>query len=370
MRDELPEIKQALQERILDVCVVLLPRGRKQGQEWVAHNPHVHEEKKNPALKVALTRNRGAWRDWRNGDKGDVIKLIMFCHGTDLKAALNWARDFLGLRSMTWEERQRLKQQRESRAKREALENEQARRRKLERAGELWRHGTEALGTGSGIEAHVRDYFRARGCPLEAITTLSAESFRVSPSTEWWKGAQYRRNPQGWSEKETEGPRFPALHSAMRAKSGAITCCHVTFLDPALPRKAPVDLPKLMYGEALGSVIEVATGPEGVPFWLATQAHPLIIAEGIETAASLAGPLPECRVWAGASLAGLGHAPAGLPCVSEIHVARDNNAGNAQARSQLDQALLRLEEADKPLAVMASHVGDDFNDLMTGEDDG
>jgi len=41
--------------------------------------------------------------------------------------------------------------------------------------------------------------------------------------------------------------------------------------------------------------------------------------------------------------------------------------GNVQAQKQLDAALLELEAAGKPLTVMASHVGDDFNDLANDE---
>ena len=163
------------------------------------------------------------------------------------------------------------------------------------------------------------------------------------------------------------GPVFPAIHSAMRAANGALTCCHVTFLDPVLRQKAPVAPAKLMLGEALASVIEVSRGPCDEDFWRCATAGPLIIAEGIETALTMALAVPEARVWAAGSLAGMGHCPVQLPCVGEIAVARDNNHGNAQAQKALNAALWKLEEADKPLVVMASHVGDDFNDLGQGE---
>jgi Toprim domain len=114
-------------------------------------------------------------------------------------------------------------------------------------------------------------------------------------------------------------------------------------------------------------VIEVSCGPSGLPFWLCTTAYPLILCEGIETALSLAIAVPEARVWAAGSLAGMGHAPIGLACISDVTVARDNNHGNPQAQKQLDAALMALEAHDKPLVVMNSHVGDDFNDLMQGE---
>jgi hypothetical protein len=57
-----------------------------------------------------------------------------------------------------------------------------------------------------------------------------------------------------------------------------------------------------------------------------------------------------------------------LDCVGAVIVARDNNDGNAQAARQLDDALEQLARANKPLEVIASHVGDDFNDLAKGEE--
>lgn len=366
LRNDADEIKELLKSRILDLCAKCLPRGRREGNEWVAHNPFADEARKTPALKVALTGNKGAWRDWRNGDKGDVIKLIEFSQSCDFKTALAFARDFLGLQEMTNAQRLVLRRDVEQRKQREDVEDRERRARKLEGAQALFFEDTVEYGLGSGPELHARAYFAARMCALEDIANINPKTFRFSAGTEYWKAAEFK-NSNGGNRKVSSGPLYPAIHSAMRSLSGALTCCHVTFLDPVLPAKAPVEPAKLMRGEALGSVIEIAMGPEALPFWLAKNPHDLILAEGIETAASLAVSVPEARVWAAGSLAGMGHAPVQLPCIGRIFVARDNNEGNPQARKQLNDALLRLEEAGKPLVVMNSHVGDDFNNLMKGE---
>jgi Toprim domain len=365
--NDLDEIKEGLKARIVEVAQRCLPRGRREGNEWVAHNPHYDEARKSPALKVALTGNKGAWKDWRSGDKGDVLKLIEFTQGCDFKGALTWARDFLGLEEMSYQQRLDFKKEVEQRKVKAAEFEAAARSAKLARAKNLFVHNTFMLNAGSGPEAHARAYFKARGCALEAIENLPVGTFCFSAETEWWKGAQYARN-NGGNRKTADGPLFPAVHSAMRSLSGALTCCHVTFLDPVLPQKAPVAPPKLMYGIAQGSVIEVSTGPHGLDFWRCTAPAPLILCEGIETALSLAVAVPEARVWAAGSLSGMGHAPIGLSCISDVTLARDNNHGNAQAQKQLDAALVALEAHDKPLVVMNSHVGDDFNDLMTGKE--
>lgn len=365
MRNDLQDVKQALKDRIEDVCRSLLPDGRREGPHWVAHNPQWSDDiRKLPALKVGLVQEKGAWKCFRSGDKGDVIKLIEHCKSTDIKGALQWARDFLGLRSMSLAEREAMRQAGAAKAKREAEMNRRARANKLDKAKELFLMRAGAIDAGSAAELHARKYFASRGCALEDVAHLNRETFRFSQASEWWKGAKWG-NRDGHKIRTEEGPRFPAIHTGMRTATGIVTCCHVTFLDPLLPQKAPVEPPKLMYGEALGAVIEVSTGPSGIAFWNeGAPAGPLVLCEGIETALSLAIGIPEARVWAGGSLAGMGGACIELACVSDVTVARDNNHGNPQAQAQLAGALAKLEASAKQIVVMNSHVGDDFNDLI------
>jgi hypothetical protein len=364
---DIDTIKDMLKARIVEVCHRCLPRGRRDGNEWVAHNPFVDEQRKTPALKVALTGNKGAWKDYRHPtDKGDVLKLIEFTQSlASFKEVVTWAKDFLGLEQMTPKQREALRHEAVMRKQRDEEEDRKRRQRKLEQAMALWQEA-DGPGENPGAEAHAMGYFASRGCDPRNLLHPSFRTFRFSSATEWWKGAEFQ-HANGGQRKVKPGPQYPAIHSAMRAANGALTCCHVTYLDPVLRAKAPVAPPKLMRGEALGSVIEVARGPSEQDFWMCAVAGPLIIAEGIETALSLALAVPEARVWAAGSLAGLGACPVQLPCVGEIALARDNNEGNAQAQKALRQAVLKLEEADKPLVVMASHVGDDFNDLTQGD---
>ena len=369
MPSDLPEIKAGLQARIVELCARLLPRGTREGPQWVSHNPRVAgDEKKFPALKVGLVKDKGAWRDWRNGDKGDVLALVAFCLGTDIRGAMAWARDYLGLKKMSREDREAF---RRDIAQREAKEKERAeklRAFKLGQAQTLFQQGT-ARGEGAAAERHALAYFAARGCAIEDVADLNRFTFRFSAATEWWKGAKWETR-DGRRFKKEAGPEFPAVHTGMRQATGVVTCCHVTFLDPLQPAKAPVQPPKLMFGEAMGAVIEISCGEGGGPFWGPNERPlPLILCEGIETGLSLAAAVPEARVWAGGSLAGMGHAPVWLSCVAEVTVARDNNTGNAQAQAALAKSIETLAAHDKTVNVMASHVGDDFNDLMQGKED-
>jgi len=382
-RNDLPEIKLALQARIADLCRQLLPEGRMEGGQWVCHNPqYAVNARADRTFKVRISGGvAGAWIDWRSGDKGDVIGLIAFCNRSNMGDAMKWARDWLGISRMDAATRSRL--QRDAATMRQRAEDDDARMRadKIKAGQALFnaaRPGNllptpNTDGPWHGPEALAINYFSARGCPLQDIPDLAYSNFRFSEATEWWKGAKWeKRQGQGgqpYMAKVEPGPCFPAIHSAMRNRSGALTACHVTWLDPIRPVKAGVTKPKLMRGIAQGAVIELATGPEGVAFWQAEAAHPLVIGEGLETVASIGVAIDgKARLWAAGSLSGIANAPVDLDCIGSIIFARDNNDGNAQAQRQFNAALEWLEASGRPVTVIASHVGDDFNDLAQGED--
>lgn len=370
MKGDLDLIKAQLQDRIREVCQRLLPDGKDEGGQWVSFNPVEADylPGRLPALKIRLRGGVvGAWKDWRCSKSGDVIKLVAYLEHTDTSGALVWARDFLGIRNMTRADREAMRKVEAKRKESREREDEQRRLKKLAAAGRLFSEKTTPIGAMTPAEHHARAYFAARKVPLDQVPQLNPDTFRFAAATEWWNGAKWE-NQGGRKFKAAPGPSFPAIHSAMRAWNGEITCCHVTFLDPLKPKKAPVEPAKLMFGAALGSVIEISMGAGGVPFWQAAEPGPLVIAEGIETALSFAVAVPEARIWAGGSLAGIGAAPVHLPCVGWVLFARDNNVGNPQAQKQFDKALGQLEASGKHIVVEASHVGDDFNDLAQGEE--
>lgn len=389
---DLAIVKAGLIERIEEVCAQLVPGGRIEGGLWVASNPVTRDHDHTPAFKVRVRRgDAGAWRCWRSGDKGDAIDLVAYCLRTDRAGALAWGRDFLGLKAMSREEREAMRRAGEQRAVQRQASDEKARARKLIEADRLFSTpgpngraigpaavplGTARLGDMTPAERHARAYFAARAMALDDIRHLNSHTFRFSAQTEYWRGAKWETDAEtGRKWKAAAGPLYPAIHAAMRNGMGLVTACHLTFLDPLKAAKAPETPAKLMYGEALGAVIEISTGASGVPFWMADrdglEPGPLVIGEGIETAGPFAVEIPQARVWAGGSLAGIGGAAeliARLDCISWVLFARDNNKGNAQAQKQFAAALDRLEATGKRVVVKASHVGDDFNDLAKGDE--
>jgi hypothetical protein len=365
-------VKELLKERIEDLCRVLLPGGRVDGRFWVSYNPVTGDyDRSSPEMKVPLTGDRGAWKDWRSGDKGDVIRLIEYVNRCTFREAMDWARDFLGLATMRAADRQALAARAKEARQQSDRQAEQARIWKIGKAEQIFLSG-QAYGAGGVAEKLAHAYFEARRCPLGAITNLAFESLRFHPGLEYWRRAKYRREGER-RIKIADGPKLPAILSAMRAPAGQVTAVHCTFLDPVLPKKIAFDddakaSAKLMFGEAKGAVMRISHGPSGEVPELATAAHPLVICEGRETGQSLAVALPEARIWAAGSLSNMGNAPVWMDCASAVIVARDNNEGNRQAEKQLEDVLAALAKAGKPMDVIASIVGDDFNDLSRDDD--
>ncbi|MGG7535337.1 toprim domain-containing protein [Rhizobium sp. 12,4] len=366
--DDTAIIKQGLKDRIEDLCRRLLPDGRRNGRLWVANNPITMDAPKSPEFKVALDRDHGAWKDWRTGEVGDVIKLVEYVLRLDFRDALAWSRDFLGMREMSREQLQAM-QRRTVTAKKESDDKaEENRLKRLAKAARMFEAGLMD-GAGSSAEAYARAYFAARKIPLERIANRDLATFRFSAETEFWPRAKWD-NSNGRRIKTSAGPGYPCIHSAMRVATGQLTAVHLTFLSPLGPRKLPVkddENAKLMYGEAKGAVIRISHGPEGEPPETALQAHPVIIGEGIETTASVAMEAPEARAWAAGSLSNMGNAPLWLPCISAAIILKDHFKSRATEK-QFDQVLEQLSQHGKPLSVIASIEGNDFNDLAQGEE--
>ena len=369
-RRELEEIKQGLKDKIEDLCRRLLPDGRRMGRLWVSNNPVTGDHRKTPELKVGLDRDKGAWKDWRTGDKGDVLGLIEYLHQTDFKGALQWARDFLGLEKMTATERRSFAIAAQARAKED---DEKARR-----AAEWQRRQAEKLyergfmdGANSTVKQHAREYLAHRGIDLGAIRHRDRTSLRFAQEVEYWTLAQWSVDEAtGRRVKTRPGPAFPAIIAAMRTPLGQFRACHVTFLDPLHPLKAdlgPKHSPRLMKAATKGAAVWLSHGPEGVPPWEATRPAPLILSEGIETGLQIAMDVPEARVAAAGSISGIGNVPVNFDFVSCVIVAGENDWDKPQAQQQLDRTLEQLGDSGKPLDLMKPHAGSDFNDLGKGD---
>ncbi|MUO96625.1 hypothetical protein GOZ80_14185 [Agrobacterium vitis] len=367
---ETEQIKEGLKKRIEALCARLLKDGKRHGRLWVAHNPITGDYAQSREFKVALTRDVGAWKDYRTGEKGDVIGLIAYLNATDFRGAMDWARDFLGLRQMSREERDRFARDTQKAMADAARISEEKRLQRIKWANDLFM-SADAYGSGTAAEAHALAYFAGRKIPLDDIPNLAADTFRFHPSLEFWPRATYR-NEGGRSVKVQAGPRFPCILSAMRTPTGQVTGVHHTFLDPVRPVKLAVaanENAKMMRFECAGAMIWVSHGPENLPVWEARQPHPAIFGEGIEDALSQARANGDmARAAAVGSLSMLSGAPLNLPCIEWALICQDNDWAKPQAQKQFADEMAKLESFGKPVVAKKSHIGKDFNDLMQGEE--
>jgi putative DNA primase/helicase len=148
------------------------------------------------------------------------------------------------------------------------------------------------------------------------------------------------------------GTRWPTLVAAATDPlTGELRALHRTYLAPDGRHKAPVEPPKMTLGPTGGAVIRLAE-PEA--------AKPLVIGEGIESAAS-AGAILAAPAWAAISAGNLSRI-ALPPAVREVVVAADNDpVGQREA----ERAAQRWQaEGRRARIAMPDAADTDFNDLL------
>jgi twinkle protein len=93
---DITEIKSRLNDRVEDVCRVLLPLGKRAGAEWRVGSVG-GEEGRSLGVHLAGAKS-GLWMDFATGkDGGDLIDLIAAVKGLGLAESVKWAKDFLGI---------------------------------------------------------------------------------------------------------------------------------------------------------------------------------------------------------------------------------------------------------------------------------
>jgi len=246
-------------------------------------------------------------RDGRDG------RLLLHCHAgcdfTDILAAA-------GLRSGGW----RAPDPGEV-ARRKAEDAAQAAKRERQ-ALRLWREAQPVAGT------PAETYLRGRG-----MTCDLPDSLRFHGAC--WHGPSAQR--------------LPAMVAAIEGADRAAV--HRTYLRADGGGKAEVEPTKMMLGAALGGAVRLAAGPDG-----------LAVAEGIETALSLACGLLRGRpaIWAALSTSGM----AGLALPRDpgrLTIATDGDAAGHEAGHKL---ATRAHALGWQVATLPAPEGRDWADIL------
>lgn len=206
--------------------------------------------------------------------------------------------------------------------------NEQAERDKRARqAAALWREAVPICATVA--ESYLRG--RAIACPLP-------DSLRFHPAC--WHGATAKR--------------YPTLVALVEGGDGFAV--HRTYLHPDGSGKAAIEPGKAMLGAVAGGAVRLTEGPDG-----------LAVAEGIETALSLACGLlrAPATIWAALSTSGL----RGLtlpPEPGRLTIAPDgDNAGRAASHALAERA----DALGWQVSILPAPDGRDWNDILAMKGD-
>ena len=143
-RVPISEIKAMLQAEGLSLIMQLCPGGRREGNLWSAPNP-TRSADTIGSFKVWLGgQAHGAWKEYDSDEKGDIIDLIAYVHGSSKVDAIMWARKHLGLDTA---DKSQLEERRREVAYRVEKRNEQELERQARnqaRAFEIFRNAKPA----------------------------------------------------------------------------------------------------------------------------------------------------------------------------------------------------------------------------------
>lgn len=96
------ELSNRLADRVETVAAYLLPNGKRDGREWRCGDVH---GAKGQSLGVRLSGEKaGVWRDFSADEGGDLLDLWCAAKGMDLKAAMDDAKEWMGIRDVTLSE--------------------------------------------------------------------------------------------------------------------------------------------------------------------------------------------------------------------------------------------------------------------------
>jgi phage/plasmid primase-like uncharacterized protein len=206
-------------------------------------------------------------------------------------------------------------------AQRKAQQSADAEKRAIQ-AKRLWLEAQPITGT------IAETYLRGRG-----ITCELPETLRFHRAC--WHGPTAKRWPA--MVGAVQGANLPAVHR--------------TYLRPDGSGKADIEPPKAMLGGTQGGAVRLADG-----------LGPLVVAEGIETALSLASGLlrTPATVWAALSTSGIRglHLP---PTASRLTIAPDGDAPGREAANALAE---RAHALGWQVSLLPAPDGRDWNDIL------
>lgn len=350
------QLSAGLADHIDDLLGYLGIRGEIVGQNLVCRNP-TRPDRHAGSFNVCVRGPApfeggrcGLWHDYATGDGGDALDLISYVANTDFRGACDIAKQILG-----WADPANLPQlpQVRSRPKEEHeyVEPEENRKARAIFLSSI----KDVLGT------PVDSYLSGRGIDLRRFVL---------------KGKPYlpgsiRYNP---AVNIGDGQTAPAMVCPRITCAGTYTGLHITFLkqdgEKWVKNKALYGGGKKMMGRAPGSVVGIWKGETGES--LPKASGDILIAEGIETALSVAIENQDKRVIASTSVNNLINI--NLPdAVRRVFFCVDYDGERAPSARAYNKAADRFIKQGREVLSVLPPVADDgtrfgdFNDALIAE---
>ena len=336
---------------LLDLVRELAPGGHISGTYWITKSPLRADHRPGSFAVWVKGKARGAWKDFVTDERGDLIDLVAEVKfgGRSREArgkAMQLLKNRLGLSNASPAEVSDWKRGQAQRS-REAEAREAAERaRKQKRCFELYLAGKPLGGTLGEV------YLRERGIEAAGLPNLS-RTFKFLPALDYWKGGG------AW--------RGPAIVGRYRDALGNAPAVHGTWLTADGRGKAPLDPPKLSYGEYKGCFLPITRGETGKEVWEADCAPgPVQVTEGPEDGWTVAQARPDLRTWAAGSLSNIGNLP-WTAAITAYLVVRQNDWNTPAAVEAFDRAIEKIKRHGVPVAEISVGLGKDPNDQLRGK---
>ncbi|HRN83267.1 MAG TPA: toprim domain-containing protein [Hyphomicrobium sp.] len=356
-------IKALLCQDMPGLVRALKLEGRRSGTYWLCRS-RAHDTKIG-GMWVTLTGGMaGIWVDAACGESGDPISLIGYVKFGSTKAyrdAFAWAREFLGLGTMTPEQRERASREAEKRAVAASVEDAQKLKAARKTAKAIYLDAIKPAFLGS--PAHR--YLASRGIDFGVLG-------RVPGCLGWLPERRHTDTNTRW----------PVLLACFTDDAGDVAALHFTFLALDGSGKAPLPPVLNSKGELedanerniwpgfKGAAIRLWRGASNRSIadanaWAEKhgEMETLVLCEGVEDGLSSVMSAPDLRTWAVGSLANLGNIKL-PPCVDQVMVWRDNDWSKPQAAAQFKRGVAALQAQGARVSIVKSAIGKDANDAL------
>jgi hypothetical protein len=363
-RQNSQDIKALLQADVLRLVRALGLEGHRSGNYWMCRS-RAHDAKIGGMWVTIGGGMAGAWVDAVSGDKGDVIKLIGHIKGlTEYRDMFAWAREFLGLGTMTEEQRRRASQEAQKKAVAASVADAQRLAKNRRRAKAVFLDSKKH----AFVDSVADLYLKSRGIDIRALTRL--------PGCIGFLPSRHHLETQ---------TSWPVLTACFTDDAGEFAAMHATFLARDGSGKAPLPpIPKAdgSFDEAPERKIWPGFKGAAIRLWRGAskrsiadanawaekhgEMETLVLCEGVEDGLSSVLAAPELRTWAAGSLANLANIKL-PPCVDRVIVWRDNDWGKPQAADQFAKAIQALMAQGVRVDVARSAIGKDANDALMGK---